>query len=156
MLSRRRALALGGCLTAIPVSGCTSVLSDPEYLSLELLNFDSKPHTIAVELLRVDADEHSDAAVLRERYELETPPEDVDRVASRHREDEILESDKYLVRVHLADAPATRATYHYYPDCGAAGDVSDELYIEVRTDREGTERYIDFQQNRCTESSGWF
>lgn len=156
MISRREALALGGCVSAGALAGCAGFGSDTEYLTFELLNFDSEPHEVAVEALRADADEHSEAAVLRERYDLETPPEAEDRVASQQLEEDVLESDRYLVRVHLEDAPATRESYQYYPDCASVDDTSDRLFIEVRTERESEELYIEFKQNRCSGSgSGW-
>ncbi|ELY94333.1 hypothetical protein C482_18532 [Natrialba chahannaoensis JCM 10990] len=144
MLSRRQTLALGATLSTTALAGCTVLRSDPEYLTLNFLNFDSDPNTFAVEILQADTDQHSDAVVLREQYELETPPED--RVADQHTEEDLLESDRYLVRVHLDNAPATRATYQYYPDCGASETASDELFIEVRAERETSDRYIEFKQ----------
>ncbi|ADD06140.1 uncharacterized protein Nmag_2581 [Natrialba magadii ATCC 43099] len=154
MPSRRRTLALGATLSTTALAGCTALRSEPEYLTLHFLNFDSEPHTIAVEMLRADADQHSDAVVLREQYELGTPPED--RTAEQHTEADLLESDRYLVRVHLDNAPATRAAYQYYPDCEASERTDDVLFIEARTERETGDRYIEFKQSRCTHSPGWF
>lgn len=152
MSSRREALALATGASVATLSGCTRLLSDPSPspLSVVLLNFDSERHTVNVELLRADADRYSDAIVLRERYDLETPPED--DAAYRHREPESFENERYVVRADLEDAPATRATYQYYPGC-PNGDDADVLYVEVRTERERDDRYIEFKQNRCT--SGW-
>lgn len=154
-VSRRRILGLAGSASVGLLSGCADFGSATNSLTLELLNFDSEPHTVVVELLQADADEYSEAAVLREQYDLETPPEDEDRIAYQHVEEDRIESDRYLVRVHLETAPATRETYQYYPDCESNEDLSDRLYIEVRTERESDDRYIEFKQNVCSGGSGW-
>ncbi|QCS43471.1 hypothetical protein [Natrinema versiforme] len=153
MVSRRDALALGCGAGVTAISGCTGLLSDSSRLSLIALNFDSEPHAMTVELLRADADRYSEAVELRERYELEAPPDG--DAAYEHREPDTLENERYVVRADLQDLPATRATYQYYPGC-PDGDESDDLYVEVRTEPESDDRYIEFTQNRCSGSSGWF
>ncbi|ELY71047.1 hypothetical protein [Natrinema versiforme] len=152
MVSRRQVLALGGGLSTVGLSGCAALGSDTDTLTVILLNFDSEPHTFDVELARPNADRYSEAIVLQEQYDLETPPDDA--VAAEHREPDALENDTYHVSVHLADAPATRETYRYYPGC-PDDDEADSLYIEVRTERESDERYVQFRQDRCSGSSGW-
>ncbi|ELY91144.1 hypothetical protein [Natrinema altunense] len=152
MVSRRGVLALGGWTSTAVLAGCSGFGTETERLTLELLNFDSEPHTVAVELRRTDADEYSEAVVFRDRFELETPPED--DAASQHREPDVIESDEYQVRVHLEDAPATRETYRYYPDCADHEGAADRLLVEVRAERESGDRYLQFQQNVCSGSSG--
>lgn len=136
-------------------AGCTALRSGGNSLTLILLNFDSEPHTLAVELSRPNADRYSEAVVLQEQYDLEAPPDDPDIVAGKHRKPEVLENDPYHVRVRLEDAPAIHGTYRYYPGC-PDDEEPDSLYIEVRTEYESDERYIQFTQDRCSGSSGWF
>ncbi|WP_083866011.1 hypothetical protein [Natrinema gari] len=128
------------------LSGCSRLSSEPSYLSLTLLNFDSQEHELILEILRADADDYVDAVVVKDQYKLSAPP--VDRVASKRVEDEILESDTYIVNVGLEESPATTDTYHFYPALQDDDERNDRLFIEIRTERDSSELYFDFQQNR--------
>ncbi|WP_276256331.1 hypothetical protein [Halomontanus rarus] len=98
-----------------------------------------------IDIFRTEADKYREAIILRERYDLSTPPED--DAAYQHIEEEILESDKYIVRVDLETAPATRATYPFYPALKGDDERTDTLFIEIRTELDGSVPYIEFKQN---------
>lgn len=152
--SRREALVLGGGLSTSVLSGCTGLLPKRPRLTLTLLNFDSDPHWLHLELLREDADEYSNGLVLRERYELSTPPDGESAYA--HREPDVRESRKYIVEAYLLEAPSTRRTYHFYPDCTGNDEPSEELYIQVNTEGDTSEPYIGFNRNMCGSRSWWY
>ncbi|WP_126661413.1 hypothetical protein [Haloterrigena salifodinae] len=144
-VSRRTCLALGGGGGLAALSGCLDFGSETPQLSLTLLNFDSERHEIDVEVFLADAEEYTDAVVLRERYELSPPPEGA--VAAERTDDDALESDTYVVDVAVSTAPAVSDTYHFYPALVDDDDRTDRLFIELRTDPDSGDRYIDFQQN---------
>lgn len=151
----RRGVLIGSGLVSSAVSGCAGLPFVGPDLTLTLLNFDSERHFLGVEVLWANGDERSESVVLQEEFEL-LPPDEGD-AASERREPDILESRKYVVRAHLNDSHGpTREDYLFYPDCTGNGEPNDELYVEIRSGRGGSDPYIRFSQNGCGKDSWWF
>jgi len=141
--SRRGVLRSVGAVGLASLVGCQGLPTTRPDLTLFLLNRDDERHRLHLELLREDRAERSEASVHGRVHRL--PPENGS--AETPRESVVVESRAYLVRVDLLDRSGVPARhYHYRPDC--AGDVPDELYVEVRGfgDRLGFE----FEQNTCS------
>lgn len=153
-LSRRTALLAGSSLGVSTLSGCARLPFVGPRLSLTLLNFDSARHVLNVELLRAEGRERSESVVLQEGFELQAPSEG-DTVYDVHRPD-IVESRKYVVRAYLRDNQATRARYHFYPDCTGNDEPDEKLYIEIHREDSNSQPHITFKQNVCGSDTWWF
>lgn len=143
--SRRQVLSFGTALSVASVSGCAGLFSAPSYLTVVFLNFHERLHHLDIEIFRADADEYRDALVLSKRYQLQAPPEG--DAAYEHVEEDILESDKYVVQVYLETAPTVRGTYHFYPALEGDAERDDRLFVEIHTESGGSEPYVAFQQD---------
>ena len=151
MPSRRAVLrnGLAGLSVGIGTAGCSTLgLGGPPDLSLVLLNFTEETRYVYVHLLRADQRNRGDAVELTEEYEV--PP----TLSNGETVDEnVVETDRYLVRVKLSPTSGVSDHYHFFPeDCTGNGEPPEELYIECRRnddDHPNDGYYFTFQQTRC-------
>ena len=147
-ISRREAFLLAGSLGTVSLAGCTGFLSD-DYLGLFLSNFQDREHELTVELFHPDADEYSEAIAYRGRFEL-SPHSDEEGPESDHQvlEEDIAESEPYIVSAELSTAPVASRTYRFYPSVTGDEERDDLLSIDIRTDHENSATYLSISQNR--------
>ncbi|WP_255198160.1 hypothetical protein [Halorarius litoreus] len=146
MPSRRAALRAGGLAATTALAGCSRLpfVTGPK-LTLNVFNFTDERRFISVELLRAAGIERSESVVYDRQFDV--PPHDSED-SGRRRDEDAVESRKYVVRAGYDDGPTREFTY--FPDCAETGDHPDEeLYVELHSRGDGGPPYIDFQQNLC-------
>ncbi|NGM70210.1 hypothetical protein G6M89_14530 [Natronolimnobius sp. AArcel1] len=119
------------------------MLSETNFLSLTVVNFTDNSHEVAIEVLYRDASTYQESVAIATSYELPAPDDDV---STSVEEDQLLETDRFIVNVELKANPAVSDSYYFYPAL-EDDDQDDHLFVEIRTQPESDALYIDFDQS---------